>query len=407
MPSYSLDIRTLSVVLTGTCAILSIVMVLIWRTRRTYDGFGFWTAGNTAYAVGFLLIALRGTIPNLFTIVLANVLIVSAAALYLEGTRRFRSVAGCKVLCISLVVALAASISYFTYGSNNVGMRIILVSLFVALFYALNAWELLGNAPPDLRFYWFTGSLFAIYSLFMVVRGLLTAFAPGPQDLYAHNLIQTLTFLVPLLLGVAWTFGFVMLNSERLELDLKSAQVELQRLATTDFLTGIANNRSFFLQGERETQRARRYGHPLILLLFDIDDFKKINDTCGHAIGDQVLTTITATCRKLLRDIDIFSRVGGDEFAVLLPETDLVGGRVTAERLRSAVAETDIETTAAQLRATISIGVSELSSGDRQIEETLKRADDAMYEAKRRGRNTVMTALSTYGASSNVREGQS
>jgi len=382
-------------------------MVLTWRTRRTYDGFGFWTAGNTAYALGFLLIALRGKIPDLFTIVLANVLIVSAAALYLEGTRRFRGVAGCKALCISLVVALAASISYFTYGSNNAGMRIILVSLFVALFYALNAWELLGNPPPALRFFWFTGSLFAIHSLFMIVRVFLTAFTPGLQDLYAHNLIQTLTFLVPLLLGVAWTFGFVMLNSERLELDLKRAQVELQRLATTDFLTGIANSRSFFLQGEREIQRARRYGHPLLLLLFDIDDFKQINDTYGHAAGDQVLMTITATCRKLLRDIDIFSRVGGDEFAVLLPETDLVGGRATAERLRSAVAETDIETTAAQLRVTISIGVSELSSGDRQIEETLKRADGAMYEAKRRGRNTVMTASATYCASSTVREGQS
>ncbi|MBP1599123.1 MAG: hypothetical protein H6Q05_4500, partial [Acidobacteria bacterium] len=169
MPSFSLDIRSLSVVLTGVCTILSIVMVLIWRTRRTYDGFGFWTAGSAAYAAGFLLIALRGLVPVLFTVVLANVLILSAAALYLEGTRRFRGVAGRGTLSLSLILFLVAAISYFTYADNNAGVRIIIVSLLMALFYGLGAWELLGNAPPDLRFsYWFTGSLFAIYSLIMV-----------------------------------------------------------------------------------------------------------------------------------------------------------------------------------------------------------------------------------------------
>ncbi len=109
---------------------------------------------------------------------------------------------------------------------------------------------------------------------------------------------------------------------------------------------------------------------------------------------------IAAAYRNLLRDIDIFGRLGGDEFAILLPETDLIGGRTTAERLRSAVAETGIETGAATRDITISIGVSELSPDDRQIEETVKRADEAMYEAKRRGRNTVMTASSTHVESS-------
>ncbi|MHB9098424.1 MAG: GGDEF domain-containing protein [Syntrophales bacterium] len=395
MPSFALDIRSLSVVLTTASAILSITMVLIWGTHRTHPGFGFWAAGNAASAAGFLLFALRGMIPDIFTIVVANVLVFSTAALYLEGTRRFRGVAGSRTLSIVLVVFLAASISYYTYADNDVGMRMVLVSLLVALFYALGAWELLGNAPPDLRFsYRFTGSLFAIYSLFMFTRVLLTVLNPGPYDLYAPNLMQTFTFLLPLLLGIAWTFGFVMLNSERLEVDLKSAQVELQRLATTDFLTGISNNRSFFATGEREIQRARRYGRPLGVLMFDIDHFKRINDTYGHAAGDQVLVAITAACRNFLRDIDVFGRLGGEEFAILLPETDLAGGRTTAERLRSAIAKIGIEAGAATLHITISLGVSVLSPDDDQIEQVLKRADDAMYEAKRDGRNKTMTAAS-------------
>ena len=371
----------------------SVIMILIWKTRKTYAGFGFWTTGNAASAMGFLLFALRGFIPDLLTIVLANCLVLLTAALYLEGMRRFRGVAGCKILGIVSIIFLALSISYYTYGDNDAGMRIVVLSLLVALFYALGARELLGNTPPDLRFsYRFTGSLFAAYGLFMVSRAFLTALDPGPHNLYDPNLIQTFTFLTPLLLGIAWTFGFVMLNSERLELDLKNAQVELQRLATTDSLTGICNNRCFFENGEREIQRARRYERPLSVLMFDIDHFKRINDTYGHAAGDQVLVAITAACRTLLRDIDIFGRLGGEEFAILLPETDLAGGKATAERLRSAITGTRIETGGATPHVTISVGVSVLLPDDDSIEQVLKRADDAMYGAKRSGRNRTMIA---------------
>ncbi|MHB8770655.1 MAG: GGDEF domain-containing protein [Syntrophales bacterium] len=390
MVPFSLDIRSLSVMVTGVCVMLSITMALIWMTRKTYPGFGSWTAGTAASAAGFLLISLRGMVPPLFTIVLANVCLIIAAALFLEGTRRFRGVSGHRLLSLAAVIGYALVIAYFTYGDNDVAMRIILLSLITAPFYGLCAWELLANAPPDQRFsYLFTGSLFGLYGLFLLTRALLTALDPGPHDLYAPSIMQVATFLISVLLGVAWNFGFLMLNSERLEIDLKSAQVELRRLATTDYLTGIANNRCFFDQGEREIQRARRYGHPLSLLMFDIDLFKKINDTYGHAAGDQVLVSITSRCKNLLRDIDVFGRVGGDEFAILLPETDLAGGKATAERLRLAVAEREIEAGAEVGRVTISIGVSQLAAEDRRVEEMLTRADDAMYAVKRRGGNAV------------------
>jgi diguanylate cyclase (GGDEF)-like protein len=208
--------------------------------------------------------------------------------------------------------------------------------------------------------------------------------------------MQTLTFLLSLLLGITWTFGFVMLNSERLEVDLKKAQVELQLLAATDFLTGISNHRSFSEAGEREIQRTLRYGHPLAALMIDLDHFKRVNDKYGHAAGDRVLVAITAAIRKLLRDIDVFGRLGGEEFAILLPETDLAGGGATAERLRAAIAETAIDTGNAVLKVTISIGVTLLSQADRELDALLKRADDAMYEAKRNGRNRVVAAPSGF-----------
>jgi len=370
-------------------------MVLIWRTRRTYPGFGCWTTGNVAYAAGSLLIVLRGTIPDGLSIILANLLILCAAELFLVGTRRFRGAPGVKAFDIILMVLLVIVQGYFTYLHNDLGIRVIAFSLILALVFGLGAWELLGNAPPDQRFSLrFTGSLFASASLLLLVRVIATILGPGPHDIFTPNFIQTVTFLLCLLMSIAWTFGFVMLNSERLEVDLKKAQVELQRLATTDYLTGIANNRSFFETGERELQRTRRYGHPLAVLMLDLDRFKRVNDTYGHAVGDRVLVSVAATCRYILRDIDIFGRLGGEEFGILLPETDLAGGKATAERLRLAVADAAIDVDASKLRTTISIGVSALAPDDDRIEATLKRADDAMYEAKRKGRNRVVTAPS-------------
>ena len=388
----SLDIRTLSVVLAAGCATLSIIMLLLWRTSKTYPGFGLWTAGHLTNALGFSLIALRGMMPDTLTIIGANALILGAAGFFLAGVRRFRGVSGRWALIVVSVLALVLFQHHYTYVTNNVGARIIVFSLLSAILYGMAAEELLRHPPAAKRFsFHFTGSMFAIYALFLAFRCLFVIAGPVLHDFFASNLSQTLTFLLTLQLGIAWTFGFVMLNSERVEADLKKAQVELQRIATTDFLTGIANSRSFLEAGEREMQRQRRYGsRPLTVLMFDLDHFKQVNDTYGHAAGDKVLVAIAAFCKKLLRDIDIFGRLGGEEFAMLLPETDLAGGRATAERLRSGVAEVPIETERAILHVTISVGVTETATDDELLETVLKRADDAMYQAKNGGRNRVV-----------------
>ncbi|MBI5536427.1 MAG: diguanylate cyclase [Deltaproteobacteria bacterium] len=165
--------------------------------------------------------------------------------------------------------------------------------------------------------------------------------------------------------------------------------VEMERLAVTDPLTGTYNRRGFNDLAKREFDRARRYGHPLGLILFDIDRFKLVNDTHGHAVGDQVLAEIGSTCRRFLRSSDIVARLGGDEFAILVVETDKAGAAVVAGRLRARIDQEPVQTDAGPIAVTVSVGSTVLDSGCKEFSTLIGRADEAMYEAKKAGRNRV------------------
>jgi diguanylate cyclase (GGDEF)-like protein len=145
---------------------------------------------------------------------------------------------------------------------------------------------------------------------------------------------------------------------------------------------------------ERELLRTKRYGGNLAVLMMDLDHFKKINDTHGHSVGDKALKLVAATCRAALREIDIFARYGGEEFVVALPETSLERAVRVAERLRQALGETSItpETTES-LHITMSIGVAVTGPGCVDLKTLLKRADEALYTAKSKGRNRVEVVL--------------
>lgn len=162
-----------------------------------------------------------------------------------------------------------------------------------------------------------------------------------------------------------------------------------QEAAFTDHLTGLANRRRFERQLEREVARTERYGHPFCLLLVDIDDFKTVNDTRGHDAGDEALRQVSNVIQSGTRGIDTGARIGGDEFAVILPETNLERGLEVAERLRAAI--NSIED-ASVGRVTASIGVAELPACARDGGGLRAAADAALYEAKRSGRNCVACA---------------
>jgi len=164
---------------------------------------------------------------------------------------------------------------------------------------------------------------------------------------------------------------------------------EVQLLASTDSLTGLHNRRHFIEMSKREFGRARRYQRPLTAIMMDIDHFKQVNDTYGHAVGDQALQIVAERLRKTVRDIDILGRYGGEEFAALLLETDLDEARIVAERLRQCAAEPPINIEGSTLTITISVGVASLDKGYTGLDTLLVRADQALYIAKQAGRNRV------------------
>lgn len=170
----------------------------------------------------------------------------------------------------------------------------------------------------------------------------------------------------------------------------RALEAELRRLATVDSLTGLANRRHFMELVESEAARARRYRRPLSLLVIDADHFKRINDTHGHPAGDEVLKAFAEVGRATLRRTDTLGRLGGEEFAVLLPETDLDGAQLLAERLRTRLARHTVRYDNRSIVFTISVGGATWSPDDGAVEPLFKRADDALYEAKRTGRNRVV-----------------
>jgi len=172
----------------------------------------------------------------------------------------------------------------------------------------------------------------------------------------------------------------------------KALERELTRLATTDPLTSAANRRHFLSQAEQEMERAGRYGRQLGVVMIDIDHFKAVNDGHGHAAGDAVLVAVAAACRSLLRDVDCLGRIGGEEFALLLPETSLVGASEVAERLRQAIAATQVTVGHHVLHVTASLGAAERRDDDAGFDALLARADAALYRAKASGRDRVELA---------------
>ncbi len=160
---------------------------------------------------------------------------------------------------------------------------------------------------------------------------------------------------------------------------------KLEHLNVTDTLTGIGNRRYFHQKMEEEITRAKRYNHVLSILMFDIDYFKKVNDTYGHNVGDEVLKEYSKLISLHLRECDIFCRIGGEEFIVMLPHVDLKDAQKIAEKLRKLV-----ESNKEVIPITMSFGVVEYIKGE-EIEFIFKRVDDALYRAKDSGRNIVVT----------------
>lgn len=174
---------------------------------------------------------------------------------------------------------------------------------------------------------------------------------------------------------------------------VKKQRERVRQLARRDQLTGLYNRREFEDRFQNEFERARRYGMDLSVMMLDLDHFKEVNDTYGHAAGDDVLSAVGRVMKDSTRQVDIAGRYGGEEFTMVLPETDLDSTRELARRLKESIAELEFQADdGTTFQVTASIGVSEYHSTDENHEDILKRADEALYRAKDRGRNRVVLA---------------
>ena len=174
--------------------------------------------------------------------------------------------------------------------------------------------------------------------------------------------------------------------------ELERSRQDIHTLAITDDLTQIFNRRHFFELAQRELERSRRNGHPLAIVLFDIDDFKEVNDSHGHLAGDIVLRETCQACRVIVRSYDVFARFGGEEFIFLLPDTDEPRAIVVADRLRQVIAERVVFFDTGNVQMTISIGIAIFNPKKDTLDDIISRADSALYQAKELGKNRIEVA---------------
>lgn len=332
--------------------------------------------GNGLYAFGKEL-------PPLFAFELANLTYTGAMAAVFVGYRKlFKRPTYTWAVMFALAI-FTGLMAYFHYGTNSFAARTVVASLFHAsMGFGIGLTVLQSRSSWRRPFY---PKIFILTVSGLITMGHLTRVVhqmlnlSAPKSLLEPSESNALILAAGVFILPALAFGAMQLAHRRIMLEVENA-------ANYDHLTGVLSRRAFYEIGERELVRALRTDRPLSMLLVDLDNFKPINDTYGHDAGDRALELFVQRARLELRSIDYLSRMGGDEFAVLLPETTLTGAEVVAMRLKQSV-ESDCRPDF-MAGVTLSIGVTSVSAGD-NLKSVVKRADVALYAAKAQGRNRV------------------
>ncbi len=290
-------------------------------------------------------------------------------ALYLtarwRGARRFVT-----ALFLAGIVIGAASLTWISLGMPEAGQTLAVGSLMLVI-------ALTAAVGPAFRV-----AVFAYATQIGVSNAVAVTHSAPASFLIAVNAF---------VFAGAITGALMALVTDRLSRRAFKLQLELEVMATRDPLTGARNRGSFMTLAAEELRRTDRYGGPLSLLLLDIDRFKSINDSHGHPAGDAVIRALVDASLLQLRTVDVLGRVGGEEFAVLLPQTALPAAVAMAERLREALAAVRVPHGEHPLSFTVSIGAAERSAGE-PLDRMIFRADEALYAAKHGGRNQVRPA---------------
>ena len=379
-----MDIKTLILALAlGNLSLCAALFFFEYESRKSLT-MSTWAVAKQLQAAAWLLLYFRGAISDLLTIPLANGLLFAGMAL---DAAALWEAAGRPIWRRYLVPALVAVEALFIVGYGvdiPVGLRVALSSLIVAGFFAAGvaALALAWRGASMLRRYLIVTML--ALTLVLAARGVLAALLPDGWSWIDADMIRMLALAALYLMMLTNAFGYLLLSRERL-------QAELTRLEVVDPLTDVPNRRGFYQALTPWMALARRPGMPTSVIILNLDQFKRVNDSYGHPVGDSVLKAMVDVCKKQLRDSDLMGRLGGAEFAVQLPRTSLEDALMVAERIRNAVATMPVKTERAVINLTASLGVTTIRAEDSTV-SLFKRADEALQQAKREGRDRVVEA---------------
>ena len=378
----------LAMIIASSLMMAASMAIVGWGRRR--DGLGHWAAALMVNAIGHLLIMLRGLAPDILSVVLGNVLLACVFVGMIAAIYQFQGRPAPWLLLLAAPVMVAVFVSMFM---DNFPARAGFVGLVIGLqaIWALAATLERRHATVG-RGQWLLVAGLALEALVLGGRSVLTVALPdSATSILQGSVLQTVTFMATFSVVLVSSVGFVFMSRDRSD---ESNRI----MAALDPLTGVANRRSLISALDRDVSRAIRTHQPIALIMVDIDHFKHVNDRYGHPAGDEVLCSVVSVLRQRVRAQDLVGRYGGEEFMVLLPDTDLVGAEQLARELCKAVEESRCLAQGAGpegVEVTVSIGVfgGHLESGD-SWDMLIAAADRALYEAKNNGRNRVEVATS-------------
>ncbi len=377
-----LDLPTLLLVSTCVTGLLGLFLFALWLQDRSVRALGYWAS---AYLIGGFAVGLWIVSPGLLPAAgadLASALLFTCCGLIWCGARKFHGrEASIGFAIAGAVVWLVATRMPELMAWDNA--RVVVSSLIIATYAVLTAIELRrerrkpkGNAAARAR-----GMMIPVLHGAIFLSPILTTSLFGSPVPVAANGVFPLLALLTLLYVVGTAFIVVVMAKEHAALVHKTA-------AMTDPLTGLFNRRGFFDAAEKLVANQRKSGEPVTIMMFDLDHFKSINDRFGHETGDEALQAFAATASGSMRAHDIVGRLGGEEFAAILPG-GLDTAIMVAERVRAAFEVRGVEIAGHAMNATVSIGVTHALPDVAHIQTMLARADRALYAAKATGRNRV------------------
>jgi diguanylate cyclase (GGDEF)-like protein len=377
-----LHVPTLAMVAVFVTTILGALLLFAWRRdQRTY-ALLWWGTSFLLGAASFALLSARGVIPDVLSIEVANAATLSSYACLLAGARAFngRETPPTVFLIAPLIWLIAMQVPAVVADIN---LRIVIVTSCQCIFLALTVYEFWRERAEPLLSRWPAIVVLVSQMVALSVRVALVILTPLTA---MHDFFRSPTFAVMAFTTVLYTitvaFLLLSMTKERGELRHKTA-------ALVDPLTGLANRRAFLADADEYMSRNGKRGEPLTVMLADLDRFKAINDRFGHAVGDRVLQVFAEMVRRTLRANDLSGRMGGEEFAFLMPGTGAAEAARVAERIRTHFVDAARSIDGHAVAPTVSVGVATTAASMVQLADLMAAADRALYRAKAEGRNRV------------------